>query len=104
MTAHYTLRLMFEWGGGCLWCDNDDARAAFGVGPNEDRLPLSPATRQRLIEMSAWHDGALDWNHPPDPSPWTPAERERFDRAAADVLVTVESELGPHFEVVYDSL
>ncbi len=104
MAAHFALRLMFEWGGGCLWCGNDDASAAFGSGPVEDRLPLTPATRQRLVEMSAWHDGALDWNYPPDPSPWTPAERERFERAAADILVVVKSELGPEFDIIYDPL
>ena len=104
MTARFTLRLMFEWGGGCLWCGNDAAFAAFGSGPVEDRLPLTPATRQRLVEMSAWHDGALDWNYPPDPSPWTAAERERFDQAATEVLGVVRAELGPSFEVVLELL
>jgi len=104
MTARFTLRLMFEWGGGCLWCVNDDAVAAFGVGPVEDRLPLTPETRQRLVEMSAWHDGALDWNYPPDPSPWPTEERGRFDQAAAEILGVVQTELGPSFEVVLEWL
>jgi hypothetical protein len=101
MGTRFVVRLMFEWGGGCLWCGNDAARSAFDVGPVEDRLPLSPATRQRLAELSAWHDGALDWEYPPDPSPWSAEDRERFERAAAEVLAAVQSELGPEFEVVY---
>jgi len=101
MAARFVLRLMFAWGGGCLWCGNDAAREAFGVGPVEDRLPLSQSTQQRLAELSAWHDGALDWEYPSDPSPWSPEEQERFERAAAEALAVVRSELGPEFEVVY---
>ncbi len=101
MGARFVVRLMFEWGGGCLWCGNDAARAAFGVGPVEDRLPLSPTTRQRLVELSAWHDGALDRKYPPDPSPWSAEERNQFERAAGEVLAVVRAELKPEFEVVY---
>ena len=104
MTGRFVVRLMFEWGGGCLWCGNDAALAAFNVGPVEDRLPLTPGARQQLINLSAWHDGALDWNYPPDPSPWSTEERGRFERAAAEVLAVVKLELGPEFEVVYESL
>lgn len=60
----YHVRLMFEWRGGSLGCGNDAARDAFGVGHIEDELPLSDATRQRLEELSVWHDTALDWDDP----------------------------------------
>ena len=85
--ARYHLRLMFEWGGGCLWCGNDAAREAFDVGSVEDRLPLSDATRRRLEELSGWHDTSLDWNDPAAPGPWPASESERFDRAAAEAGV-----------------
>ena len=101
MASLYVIRLMFEWGGGCLWCGNDASRAAFDVGPIEDRLPLSPATRQRLAELSASHDGSLNWGYPPDTGPWSPAEVERFERAATEALAVVQLELGPEFEVIY---
>ena len=104
MEGRFILRLMFDWGGGCLWCGNAAAHAAFDVGPVEDRLPLSPTTRQRLFDLSAWHDGGIDWDYPPDPSPWPPAEWERFEQAASEALAVVKSELGPEFEIVYVSL
>jgi hypothetical protein len=44
------------------------------------------------------------WDYPPNPSPWSPAERERFEQAAAEVLSVVAEELGPEFEVVYKAL
>src|SRR5262245_4288684 len=101
MGARYDVRLMFEWRGGCLWCGSDAARAAFDVGPIEDQWPRSPGTRRQLVELSAWHDGALNWDDPPAPSPWSSDERERFERAAAEVLAAVRAEVGPEFEVVY---
>jgi hypothetical protein len=102
--GRYRVRLMFEWGGGCLWCGNDDARERFGVGYIEGKLPLSTQTRQRLEELSAWHDQSLNWDYPPLPGPWTPEEYERFDAAAHEILERIRSELGPEFEVVYEPL
>ncbi|HEX2076164.1 MAG TPA: hypothetical protein VHG08_00595 [Longimicrobium sp.] len=99
--ARYRVRLMFEWGGGCLWCGNDAAREAFDVGPIEDRLPLTPGTRQRLEELSRWHDTSLDRDDPAGPSPWPPGESARFDLAAAELLDRIRAELGPDFQVEY---
>lgn len=48
----WKLKLLFEWGGGALWADDDAAR-----------------------------DTALDWDYPPDPSPWPPEEFAKFEAA-----------------------
>jgi hypothetical protein len=101
MQPRYHLKLMFEWRGGCLWAVNDAALKAFDVGEIEEKLPLSDETRQRLEELSVWHDTALDWDDPGGPSPWSADEEERFERAAREVLERVRAELGPEFEVVY---
>lgn len=95
---------MFEWGGGTLWCGNDVALEKFDVGPIEDRLPISEKTRQRLNELSALHDTALNWEYPPDPGPWSEEEDERFDAKATELLSTIRGELGPAYEVVYEKL
>jgi hypothetical protein len=104
MPAKYVVRLMFEWGGGCLWCGNDVAGKRFDVGPIEDRLPLSIPTRQRLVELTEWHDTSLNWEYPPDPSPWTAEEFAKFDVAANEVLAKIRSELGSDFDIVYKPL
>jgi hypothetical protein len=104
MAPKYIIRLMFEWGGGCLWCGNDAALKQFDVGPVEDRLPLSEALRRRLEQMTVWHDQSLNWDYPPDPGPWSPEEYNRFEGAAIEVLQAVREELGPEFEVVYRRL
>ena len=97
----YRIRLMFEWGGDCLWCDNDAARAEFDVGSIKDRLPLTRQTRQRLDALSEWHDHALNWDNPPDPGSWTAEEYARFEQAAQAILAVIRSELGASFEVIY---
>jgi hypothetical protein len=104
MPPRYAIRLMFEWGGGTLWCGNDAARDAFDVGPIEDVLPISPGLRERLEELSVWHDTALDWDDPAGPSPWPSGEDARFDAAAAEILERVRTELGPDFTVEYTPL
>ena len=97
----YAIRLMFEWGGGCLWCGNGAARETFGAGPIEDRLPLSPETRARLDELSVWHDTSLDWDDPAGPDPWPAEEHARFEQAAVEILEIVRAELGSDFAVAY---
>lgn len=101
MPERYLIRLMFEWGGGCLWAGNDAAYRAFDVGPIEDRLPLSPGTLERLEELSVWHDTALNWDDPAGPGPWLPEEEARFEAAARQMLRALRDELGSEFEVVY---
>jgi hypothetical protein len=100
----YRVKLMFEWGGGCLWADDDAAHERFGVGAIEDALPLTPETRRRLEELSAWHDGALNWDDPAAPSPWHADEQARFARAAEEMLATLRADLGPGIELSYRPL
>ena len=106
MNSHgvYRISLMFEWGGGTVWCGNDLALSKFGAGPIEDVLPISDPVRNRLSELTTWHDTALNWEYPPDQSPWSDQERDRFDAAANSMLVELQSELGSSFEVIYKPL
>lgn len=98
----YTIRLMFEWGGGCIWCGNDAALERFGVGPIEERLSLSEETLRELGILSTWHDKALNWDYPPDPSPWSQEEFEDFEAAALAMRAKLQTELGVCFEVIYE--
>jgi hypothetical protein len=100
----YQLALMFEWGGGCLWCLNDAAFKRFDVGPVEERVGLTPQIKERLQRLTEWHDTALNWDHPPDPGPWTKEQYDEFDIEALDVLCQIRQCLGPKFRILYDKL
>lgn len=104
MVEDYRLRLMFEWGGGCIWTGNDAARSKYGVGPIEDLLPLANETRRKLEDMTAWHDLSLNWDYPPDPGPWDAPEYERFEAAVSMMLDHLQSELGEGYSIVYERL
>jgi hypothetical protein len=98
------LKLMFEWGGGCIWCRDDDTRALLGVGPVEDRLLLSPTTRGRLDELSARHDTKLNWSDPAGRTLWSVAEEASFDAEVTTLLQQIRSDLGPNLRIEYEPL
>ena len=100
----FRLRLMFEWGGGCLWCMDDATRQTFGVGPIENRLPLSAKLNARLEAHSSLHDSALNWDDPAAPSPWMPAQFADFDRAVEILMADLQAELGGRFVIEYAPL
>jgi hypothetical protein len=53
-----------------------------------------------LLHLCSWFDTSIDWNDPPDPSPWDAAEEERFNRDAQRLLVVLREQLGSDFEIV----
>ena len=54
----YVFKYWFEWGGTCLWSDNDAAREEFGYAVDEQTLPLSQKLKDLLFpELTDSHDG-----------------------------------------------
>ncbi len=97
----YKLNLMFEWGGGTLWCDNDEARRKFDLGPIEERLPLSKEILSELEQLSTNHDEALNWEYPAGPSKWAKEKMDKFDISANKILGKIKEELGSDFYIEY---
>jgi hypothetical protein len=100
----FRIRLMFEWGGGCLWYVDEVTHAKFGVGPLEDRLGLTPALLERLAALSKYHDTNLNWSDPASASKWTPGEALRFNDDALALADELRAALGPSFSLVYQPL
>ena len=96
----YIIRYWFDWGAGCFWSANDEARERFGYFIPPEELPLSEGTIKRANDLMNWHDQALNWEYPPDPGPWRQEECARFNRAAKELLIIVRQELGKNFEIV----
>lgn len=95
---------MFEWGGGTIWCANDAAIKKYDVGPVEEKLPLSQEALEQLQRLTDLHDEALNWEYPPDPSPWTKQQFESFEIKALEILDKLRVELGAEYEIKYHVL
>lgn len=104
MMPIYNLKLMFEWGGGCLWCNDRATRDVYGVGPIENKLALSNTLLKQLEQMQVWHDTALDWDDPAGPSPWSLEAFERFDTAALEIKTAIGTALGADYHIEYIQL
>lgn len=100
----YVIRFGCEWGAGCLWPENDAAYEAFDLGPYDLRescpLPLSQATLQRCRDLDMWHRQSLNLDSTVQPGPWRQAECDRFNTAVIELVVSLQNELGPEFEVI----
>lgn len=98
------LRFFFEWGGGCLWPENDRAYNELGFGPYDldepCRLPVSKKTLETCAELAAWHGTSLNWDYPPDPGPWRQSECDHFNIACARLFEDLQKELGPAFRLI----
>ena len=91
--ALYEIRLMFEWGGSCLWGVNEAAKAIYGYAEIECLLLLRNETKAKLGELSEIHDEALNWNDPAGPSPLSRGDFEQFESKAHSILQDVRREL-----------
>ena len=98
--AKHHLRYFFDPRAGiCLWSSNDAARQTFDYPFDARDLSLPETTQRRLLFFAAWYDTSIDWNYPPDPSPWDEAERQRFNTEVQRRLATLRVQLGPDFEI-----
>jgi hypothetical protein len=107
--AKYKFKYWYEWGErDCfLWADDDATKAAFGTDVSYlemDKLPLSDALKQFLVETARLHDCSLNWEYPPDPpdpEDWTPEMAAEFDRRAHEGYDRICAELGDDYEIEY---
>ena len=83
----------------CLWSGNDAARAAYGIAITPEQLSLPPALCREVARLVAWYDTSLDWDDPVGPTPWSPEECMRFNRAARALLRRLRAQLGAAYQV-----
>ena len=98
--AKYRLRFFFDAGSGtCLWSNNAAAHDRFGYPVDLSTLPVPENLWRKAVHVTCWYDTSIDWEYPPDPSPWSAEESARFDAAADSLLAQLREALGPDFEV-----
>jgi hypothetical protein len=71
----------------------------FGYAVDLDSLELAPSLKTQAEELIVRFDTSLDWNYPPDPSPWSDMERVQFEADAARLLQSLQECLGTSFEI-----
>ena len=86
------LRFSFDYGGFCLWA-NDGA-----IEPNA--LPISQELIDEINSLCDEFDTSLDWEYPPDPSPWTKEEWYDFFKRSKLIYEKLEKELGADYELI----
>ncbi|MFQ6197078.1 hypothetical protein [Streptomyces sp. NPDC000405] len=95
----YHLRFFFEAGvpHTPLW--PPDVDSPYGYPCELERLPISTATQDELTRLCEWYQSSLDWEYPPDPSPWPEEQWTLFRQQADAALDTLRSELGDDWTV-----
>ncbi|MEV5531400.1 hypothetical protein [Streptomyces prunicolor] len=98
-----SLRFFFEAGVDTpLWPDDMDS--PYGYPCEVERLPITPATRAELTRLSERYQSSIDWDCPPDPSPWSDDELQLFKQQAQAALEALRRELGTGWVVRDESL
>lgn len=98
--AKYILKYWFEYGGICLWAVNEQAKQEFGYAIESRDLPMSKALVEELNSLEKEYDTSLNWDYPPDPSPWTTEQRNDFKYRANLAYQKLVSELENEFEII----
>ena len=102
--THYIFRYFFDPGSGiCLWSANDEARNKFDYPVDLRNLKLSDNLLYKGYYVMAWYDTSIDWDYPPDPSPWSESERLQFVTASQNFLSKLREYLGAEFEIIDES-
>lgn len=98
--AKYILKYWFEHGGTCLWSVNAHAKKTFNYAISNEKLPISKKLADELYALETEYHGYLDWDYPPNPSPWTSNQKSDFKNRANETCLKLVSELGTDFEII----
>lgn len=98
--SKYQLRFWFEHGGTCIWGMNDKAKQEYGYSIKNNVLPISKDLVKNLNLLEKEYATHLDWDYPPNPSPWTEEHKVDFLNRATLVYKKLRDELGSDFEIV----
>ncbi|MEV0373347.1 hypothetical protein AB0I10_26625 [Streptomyces sp. NPDC050636] len=98
------LRFFFEAGvrHSPLW--PEDMPSPYGNPCELERLPISPTSRAELARLCEWYQSSIDWDYPPNPSPWSEEELQLFKQQMYTALEALRRELGAGWVVRDESL
>ncbi|MDE6767523.1 MAG: hypothetical protein K2J35_04955, partial [Eubacterium sp.] len=83
--ALYKLRFFCDYGGGCIWSDNDKAVNEFGVMVNSDTLPISDNLKEKIKELENAFQESIDWNDPSSSLIWNDIQKQDFAERESEI-------------------
>jgi hypothetical protein len=96
----YRARFWFDPGSGvCLWGADTATVEAFNYPIDTRRLPLTDNLRYALDALIAIFNTSIDWDYPPDPSPWSAEQWQRWRQSGDELLIRLRAELGAGWEI-----
>lgn len=99
------IKFAFEYGNdfSCLWSENDEAINCFGGYIIEHKwLGITDALDQELKLLCEEYQTSLNWDYPPDPSPWTDEHKNNFDKKAYNLYNALLNQIDCKIEIKYD--
>jgi hypothetical protein len=97
----YRARFFFDAGAGTsLWSANDATRERFDYPIELELLPVSDKLRAELTRLVEEYDKSIDWDYPPDPSPWSAEQRAEFNNAVRGAVKWLRVELRDDWDIV----
>lgn len=68
--------------------------------PKSDGFPLPDEMKHRILEIGIEHDTALNWDYPPDPSPWRQDQCDAFNMKIDNLIIDLTQILGGDYEIL----
>ena len=102
--SKYKFKFYIEWGGNFLWPKSLDKKTykKFDVGPvTPEDLNVSTRLCEELHELESEYQGALDWNNPAGPSPWSDEQFDDFFKRLKIAYDKLCTELEERFEIEF---
>lgn len=99
----YVIKFFFEWGTDCcLWSGNEAAAQRYGIGAGAyEHISISDELKLTLMQLADEYQTALNWEYPPDPSPWSQTQKEDFMKRAEAAFERLTKELGDEHEIIF---
>jgi hypothetical protein len=96
----YRARFMFDPGSGvCLWGADPATVEAFNYPIETRQLSLSDNLHYALEALIAVFNTSIDWDYPPDPSPWSTEQWQHWTQTGDELLDRLRIELGASWEI-----
>ncbi|MEM7697269.1 MAG: transposase [Verrucomicrobiota bacterium] len=64
------------------------------------KLPISVELKSQIGRLIDRYDTSVDWDYPPDPTPWSEEQCSEFNEAVRDMILQLARELSHDYETV----